>query len=406
MRTSEHAGVLVLLSVGALSASASCSRDGGSGASGKDASAVASALASTFAYASSLPDVDTGPPRVADGQGDASTRLRLTIEEKSDLYRFRSSVAEGRRATRDKRWLEAETAFTRALAVRPTDARTRAERGYARLLADELNEAREDFERALAGGVDAKLGGQVYFNIGLLREKRKQPDSARAAFAMSNALAPSAAAKGKLGGRSSCTADIDEHPAEGEELHAVADFDALAKEIAPQRDLGSPKASVCVRTHTATGEPEVRDVCSGDPPWFLSHHRQWFTENFYFAVPKKPGPGLLYYETRVGSWPAHCTNLPGATAVMAGEFLHVTRTFDGTMAALDEEHESEDAFMMPCADVLGYAEEILYETRTGNRVFRMYMPNGVPAPKLTVGEGGKASIRGAGCDRTVSLTSH
>lgn len=328
----------------------------------------------------------------------------LTKAERRDFERFRDAVADGRKATREKRWADAEAAFTKALRARPADARTRAERGYARLLGDELDEAAQDFERALAGGVDAKLGGQVFYNVGLLREKRKQPESARAAFAISNALAPSAAAKAKLGAKSSCTADVDELPIFGEDLRAVNDFDALAKAIGPEKQLGSPKASVCVRTHTATGDPTDVDVCSGEPPWVLNHHHLHFTENVFFVVPKKPAPGLLYYEARVGSWPAHCTNMPSPTATLAGDFLRVTSTFDGTLAALDEEHESDDEWQLPCTDVLGYTEETFYETKSGKRVLRIYMlpTAGIPAPKVTT-DGRTVTLTGAGCDRTLTL---
>lgn len=344
---------------------------------------------------------------VADSSTSASdageAKVPLTAEEKKAITAYSDAMGEGRKATRAKRFADAEEAFGKALAARPEDARARSERGYARLLDGALEKADEDFQGALGRGVDRKLAGQVFFNIGLLREKKNEMESARAAFAISNALSPTGAAKEKLAGKSACTADIQ--TGGSDVLEHANGFEELDRKIAPGKDLGSPKASVCVRSHTAMAEPDEKDVCSGPPPWVLNHHHLHFTEDLFLVVPQKAskkGDGYFFYSTRIGSWPAHCTNLPFATGELTGDFLHVTETFDGTMAALDETKAPATDWDMACMDVLGYESHAFYDTVTGRRLLRLYLPKNVPQPKIAIA-GAKITLSGAGCDRTLDL---
>lgn len=336
-------------------------------------------------------------------------KVPLTAEEKKAISAYSAAMGEGRAATRAKRFADAEEAFGKALAARPEDARARSERGYARLLDGALEKAEEDFQGALGRGVDGKLAGQVFFNIGLLREKKNEMEGARAAFAISNALSPTAAAKVKLAGRSTCTVDVQ--TGGSDVLEHASGWEELDRKIAPGKDLGSPKASVCVRSHTAMADPDEKDVCQGPPPWTLNHHHLHFTEDLYFVVPQKASKkpdGFFFYSTRIGSWPAHCTNLPFATAEMTGDFLHVKETFDGKMAALDESNQGASSlgpsvvWDMACLDVLGYESHAFYDTVTGRRLVRLYLPANVPQPKISVA-GAKITLAGAGCDRVLDL---
>lgn len=370
---------------------ASCKRPS---ADALDASAEAEAAGRAL-------DAATADAASSDSSDSGEVKEPLTERERKSIATYAEALAEGRKATRAKRYADAEEAFGRALAARPEDARARGERGYARLLDGALEKADEDFQAALGRGLDPKLAGQVFFNMGLLREKRNEMESARAAFAISNALSATAAAKAKLAGRSACTADVQ--TGGKERLDHANDFDDLARQINPGQDLGSPKRSVCIRTHTAMADPDEKDVCSGPPPWVLNHHHLHFTEDVYFVVPKR-GSGLFYWTTRVGSWPAHCTNLPSPRPALVGDTLHVEETFDGTMAALDESRalSAQPEWDMACTDVLGYEAHSFYDTVTGKRLLWVYMPKNVPRPTISIA-GTKVTLAGAGCDRTVDL---
>lgn len=346
---------------------------------------------------------------VVDAATDASLgageeKPPLTAKEKQALTSYGEAMGEGRAATRAKRYADAEEAFGKALSMRPGDARALSERGYARLLDGALEKADEDLQAALRGGVEPTLTAQVFFNLGLLREKRNEAESARAAFAISNALSPTAAAKGKLGGKSGCTADV-QTSGKDEPLEHAGSVDELRSKIAPVKDLGSPMASICVRVNNALGDASEVDVCRGAPPWEVRHHYDHYTVKSYLVVPQKGAKkdeGFFFFATYIGGWPAHCTNYPRISGSMAGDFLEVTEMFDGSGAAIDDARLSPNGPEMACMDVLGYEAHSFYDTATGRRVARIYSPVGVPGPKVST-NGAKLVLEGGGCDRTIDL---
>jgi hypothetical protein len=146
--------------------------------------------------------------RDAKKHSDSPKDGKVSAKEQRDLASYASALAAGRAATVAKRWDAAERAFTEALSFRSLDSRALAERGYARLLANKPNEAERDLTDALDHGAgDRTVAGQVWFNLGLVREAKKEsPLQIATAFAIANALAPSKAAAMKLHG-DACTAD-------------------------------------------------------------------------------------------------------------------------------------------------------------------------------------------------------
>ncbi|HEU4536287.1 MAG TPA: hypothetical protein VFS00_19315, partial [Polyangiaceae bacterium] len=185
-------------------------------------------------------------------------------------------------------------------------------------------------------------------------------------------------------------------------LSFADDFPALAADIKPIEDLGSPKASVCIQTHSALGTPDVRNACDGPPPWELAHNHLQFTEDRFYVVPAKGRAGLFFFVRRVGDWLTRCTNLPWHKAELVGGVLHVTSTFDGTMAAVDESAPPPEGWQMPCVNVVGYEAHTFYDTATGKNLLRIHMPTGVPNPTVSIA-GSKVTLAGAGCDRVVDL---
>jgi hypothetical protein len=149
------------------------------------------------------------------------------------------ALAKGRKATTAKDWRTAIAAFDEAVRADPHDARAYAERGYAHLLADDdLDAADKDFDRASELTVDKPLLAQIWFNRGLLDEKRDARDNALVDFRIANELAPSAAAKQKLAGKKVCPLRVESAPtpAVGKYVVEGPDWLGLSNDGATEND--------------------------------------------------------------------------------------------------------------------------------------------------------------------------
>jgi tetratricopeptide (TPR) repeat protein len=114
---------------------------------------------------------------------------------------YRAALLEGRRETVAKHYAKAVDAFTRALAAIPRDGRALAERGYARFLAKQYEPASYDLQLAL-GSIDShdkKLAAQIEYNLGLVEDARGNKGLASGHYRLSYELAPTAAAKARMG---------------------------------------------------------------------------------------------------------------------------------------------------------------------------------------------------------------
>lgn len=93
------------------------------------------------------------------------------VVEPSHGAEYERALSQGRRATAAKQWQRAIAEFTAALAVEPRDSRAAAERGYARLLAEDLEGARADLEQARRAPADSAVLASTLHNLGLLEER-------------------------------------------------------------------------------------------------------------------------------------------------------------------------------------------------------------------------------------------
>ena len=176
-----------------------CSREDRSQGAGATATARVNAAASTSA------------PQPATSQRPSpapSALAEQTAAERKALVRYQRALERGRLATTRKQFSAAEIAFTEALEARPHDARALAERGYARLRAERFDDADADLAEAQGRTADKVLNAQVYFNRGLVAERRGQAVLARDYFAFSLEANPTTAARGKLAGKSTCPASV------------------------------------------------------------------------------------------------------------------------------------------------------------------------------------------------------
>lgn len=173
-----------------------------------------------------------------------------------------AALRDGRKATAGGDYPAAIQAFDRALAVQPNFARGLSGRGYARLLAGDLEMAEEDLAAALAATSDPKLRAAIHFNLGLLAEKRGETGAAEASFRISQRLRPSKAAAAKL--RDRCVA-VDR-----QQIEAIAfagwlplgqHLDAFA--VDPPATLPADEAGA--RALLCAG-----GACEGPAPWVVA----------------------------------------------------------------------------------------------------------------------------------------
>ena len=155
-----------------------------------------------------------------------------------DRAAYRAGMRTGRKATDAKRYAEAVTAFDAALVAKPGDPRALGERGFAKLLeGSDLDGATRDLDLAASGTKDTKMLSMIWFNRGLVAEKRGDNFNAAAAFMIANQLRPTAAAQAKLAGKAGCPVTVDrfrEIP-----MHAAveaADWLALARALPHEDD--------------------------------------------------------------------------------------------------------------------------------------------------------------------------
>jgi hypothetical protein len=112
-----------------------------------------------------------------------------------------------------------------------------------------LEESAKDLDQAVALGGTSELQGQAWFNLGLVREKQANAAEARVAFAISNRLRPTAAAKKKLGGASAC-------PVLRKTTGQDMSFAKTLHELASTDTDDEAKQALCLRTEGVINVPE------------------------------------------------------------------------------------------------------------------------------------------------------
>ena len=102
------------------------------------------------------------------------TRNPVVLDDaaKAKATQYLGALSRARRATVKKDYVAAEKYFTTCLELLPNDARALAERGYARLLQDKLDEAEVDFKLAEANAAQSLLRQQILFNQMQIAKKR------------------------------------------------------------------------------------------------------------------------------------------------------------------------------------------------------------------------------------------
>jgi len=205
------------------------------------------------------------------------SQQRLEDAERERLARYRERIGAGRAATRAAKYELAASAFTAALEAKPGDARAYSERGYAAYLAKNFSEAQLDLERAAEHADERSLRAQTFFNLGLVREA--QGKDGTSAFALSNFLHSTPAAKEHLVGKNSCAVEID-RSASAITFRAYPDWQALYGEIGPELGLydkvttsGGARKLLCQLWQPDPHAPKA-DGCTGPSPWVIPDNQK------------------------------------------------------------------------------------------------------------------------------------
>lgn len=361
-----------------------------------ESSAVAVASASSAAPSASA---------LASPPSAAPAARPLDEKEKQALAAYTAALARGRRATRERRYPAAIQAFNDALAVHPTDARALAELGFAHLNDGNNDAAEANFTAALAGAGDPELRAQIWFNLGLLRDRAQDPEAARVAYANAHVLRPSPATRGKLAGRSMCAVEIrkshiDDAVIVPSWIELLARVGPGAEEAGPAREVTS-EAAARARLCGPEGKGAIQSPCAGDGPWIFPREYGSYTYfHNHVVFPRKPAGFVVADGGHSGGWPARCQGIRSVSGSIEGTLLVVDGDFSGVGAVFDGEPNDEQR----CRDGVSHRERTFYDARTGRAIVALRWPEG-SAVDVKV-EGGQVVVSGPACNERFRLDAH
>lgn len=355
--------------------------------------------------AAAVVDANVGSASLAANKRDAGAKTKLSEAERTA---FTEAMAAGRSATRAKEYAAAIAAFDKALAIRPNEPRALAERGYAKLLHEDLDGAAKDFDAAQRFERDRKLDAQIWFNIGVLRQKKNDPEGARQAFTRSNKLSPTKAAQAKLGAVDACSAQITEHSQHGDDDASFAsDWKTICQSI---KDRGA--SPVVDDRHVMVEDLDCAsfEAPSGKGPWtigleFRGGGGALVGSGSEYVYPTKGGFFVLsHMDSTGGDGPLYAMECP----VRASSF-EARQEGDVVVTHAREDATDERTCPNTPPDCVCNAEgtndtTTYYDLRTGTRlleIFQITSPT-TPAVKATI-TGDKLTISGGACDRTIDL---
>lgn len=348
------------------------------------------------------PTSTTAPPAVSASASAAPAAMArdrkdkpLTEDEKKRIATHEAAIARGRKATRDKDYQKAIVAFSEAATADPSDGRALAERGFAKLLQGDLQGADNDLEAAMALTSDPELLSAIWFNLGLTREKEKDEEGARVAFANAHLLKPSAATRAKTAGKPTCTVEV--RRANLTDLTSAAGWMGLHRILGPSQHDETPaprneqeaEAQVCVGS---------RETCAEDAVFSVMRDYMMYTWNQPWVFPRGKRLFWVYNSgSRIGGWEARCYGHKDTEASVEQGLIRVRIWNDGRGAAFDGEVNDEGR----CKDAPGWTTEDYFDAKTGKALASIHWM-GSSGAKIRV-ERRAVVIQGAGCDERIAF---
>ncbi|WP_437653415.1 tetratricopeptide repeat protein [Sorangium sp. So ce1182] len=385
--------------------------------------ALASALAGAAAPAAASSDAAAAP--IASGgaaalapapSGSAAALPGSSRVEAAPVDReaYLGALGQGRAAARKGRYAEAIAAFDRALAAMPHEPRALAERGHARMrLGADLDAAAADLQRAEQLGADDKLAAQIWYNLGVLDELRGQVELARAAFARSFLLSPTAAARAKAGPGMPCGVLVERREAPSRDdflaprlavargwLHA---YEQLYRGNDPKVEQKEPateaeaQRSLCERHGT--------DRCTGPSPWLLTRYLNSIQGEIEDHVLSRPDGSLLVFHAGMVLRTTALTTMNRIVCIpeerievrFEPDVVHVT-----VEAELRAWKSADEAAADACDPGRIETEDLLYDAKTGRELVRLSRAGGRDAARVKLA-GRTVEVAAGTCTTTVPL---
>jgi hypothetical protein len=346
-------------------------------------------IASASSHAASLP-----------APSASATKKEPTLAERQALARYKRALGQGRIATSKHDYRAADAAFAEALAARPSDARALGERGYARLLDGRLDEASADLQLAQGRVSDKVLEGQIWYNLGLVAEKRGQAIAARDAFAFSFEANPTLSAKKKLAGKSSCAASVN---GIGTPLEIFPSWGALWEAAGfgdPGERLPAPPTSEAIKAKL-----EISDCSKGcaAPNSAGDWQLLWEMPSGKLAMERAVDSGYAY---RCGAGPTFTAHEAGNLLWVSTENTEYETTLCGECVYGDD--GSISGCQTCCAGGPWHRRDFFIDKASALIVLRIEQneADASDPPKQAVisFDAGSVQLKGNGCDWTIPLS--
>lgn len=344
-----------------------------------------SALPPPGASSHAAPTASAPRPRPAPS-GSAPTALEGPAREQAE--RYVRALGRGRIATGKKQFPAAIKAFDEALAAQPGDARALAERGYARLLADDLDAAEKDLHAALDHHPEKAVLSAAVFNLSLIAKKRGND-------ALASDLTKAAKAARSPHADGSCMLDVRRsgfmyepdlkvvetlRQARGEMARDAANFN-----LTPSRPFPSSDEEAALRAAFSDGKPPPWLVEVSDPNAIGSvFHLLFERPDKKFSVALRAGQ---FSFSRCGSTSSVDFDLSGIPSVTVQE----TSGMVGYMCASKKTGDAK-----PCVDAPGEDWEPVQSfcATSSYTIFSTYFDPATGAPLLQLIESAESSGNG------------
>jgi len=323
-----------------------------------------------------------------------------------------------RRLMAKQNYPEAIGHYTKALSTGVDNATYLGERGYARLMTNDIDGARGDLWQAAGACGETTVLAQIWYNLGLVFERQHDTEMSRVAWARSVALGSSKQAREKLGPGSLCPSSIKraEQLPEHSNVANVVGWLGVHKQFnldgAPKSEVEA-KRTVCNTVSRAMGGPPDTDigVCGDAPPWWISCCSGFgaFMARTMAIIPLREGRFFTIDVGYCGGWPRGCQGhlepkieVRGVLAIVTDEdsYLAPNQDFDERYMPKVEEPSTVDP---PCRRGPPTRTISIYNMLTAKPLLEVQSLSSRPVNVEVNDALTLVKISGVNCDATVPL---
>lgn len=347
--------------------------------------------------ASAAPGAVLRPPEAASAPPPSRT---LDAASQASLARARKLQASGQREQAKAEFLRASGAG-QALHLQPL-----VELGYLQLTT--AGESEEEAESLLLAGTasdDPTLEAQAWFNLATLFERKGELEAERAALSRSLARRENESARAKLGGRSSCVAELGKRLAYSTPT-TVAGWPGVCVQLqlCATSDVSSAEArrEACLESSYSAAEPDQSHGCPGAGPWTTTFAYSWFSHQSGWIAPVPAGRFFVDL-TRVGAWPATCRGSVTPEWKLSGAFAIVTLEDDELRQLPGRPIPQADPENGVCISGAGAKTTAVYRAESAELLAAVSTSSNHPVEVRFDAAQPRLVLAGGGCDGYVAL---